>query len=445
MIIELLKHYNIIKQGKFQLKSGEISNMYIDLKKVISFPHLHQKICNKIIDYINKQDIYPHLICGTPYGAISYASYISIKQNIPMIFLRKEQKTYGTKNLIEGNYHNDQKVILIEDVVTTGSSVIEAAKILEAQGLIISHIITIFSRASTLHLQYKNIPIEYLYHITEIDNCQDVMPTSPTLLTDSITSCTTTDSTSPTLAPPTLRKIIKEKNTKICLAADVDTTEKLLSLVEMAGPHICMLKIHSDIIKDFHKNYEYTRIQLIKLKNLYNFKIWEDRKFADIGTIMRKQITMHISDWADIISVHPIAGQDSLNQLNIGQSSDIASNVPPEIEIILIAEMSSSGHLMNEEYQQKVVDMAYNTNNVIGIVAQHPIEPTNTQQEHSASNSNSKPLYIVPGISLDKKSDNQGQNYNSPDKKQFADVYVIGRGIYEAEDPLLALEKYKAL
>ena len=199
-----------------------------------------------------------------------------------------------------------------------------------------------------------------------------------------------------------------------------------------------MLKIHSDIIKDFHRNYDYIKHQLIKLKKYYNFKIWEDRKFADIGSVMRKQVTMHISEWADIISVHPIAGQDSLDQLNIGYECDIASDImPTKIEIILIAEMSSSGHLMTEEYQQQVINIAYNTNNVIGIVAQHPIIQSNTQHVQSAnsnSNSNSKPLYIVPGISLDKKSDNQGQNYNSPDKKQFADVYVIGRGIYEAEE-----------
>ena len=239
----------------------------------------------------------------------------------------------------------------------------------------------------------------------------------------------------------TLEEIIKQKNTKICLAADVETTLELLNLIELAGPHICMLKIHSDIIKDFHNNYEHIKKKLFRLKTYYNFKIWEDRKFADIGSIMRKQVTLHISDWADVISVHPIAGQDSLNELNIGQVGDIASSFPHNIEIILIAEMSSTGHLMNEEYQQKVVDMAYNTNNVIGIVAQHPIEPS----DKSDKSDKCKPLYIVPGISLDKKSDNQGQNYNSPDKKQFADVYVIGRGIYEAEDPLLALEQYKGL
>ena len=178
MSIELLKNHDIIKKGEFKLKSGEISDIYIDFKKVISFPYLHKQICDEIINVINKQYIHPSsisnlynppsLICGTPYGAVSYTSYISIKQNIPMIFLRKEQKKYGTKNLIEGNFKQNEKVILIEDVITTGSSVIESAQALEAQGLIISQIIAIFSRSPNLNLKYKNIQIEYLYHKKKI-------------------------------------------------------------------------------------------------------------------------------------------------------------------------------------------------------------------------------------------------------------------------------------
>ena len=112
----------------FKLKSGEISNTYIDLRNVISYPEIHREICCEISENINK-DI--DLICGTPYGAVSYTSYISILNNIPMIFLRKEIKSHGTQKLIEGIYSNNNKVLLIEDVTTTGNSVIETAKILE--------------------------------------------------------------------------------------------------------------------------------------------------------------------------------------------------------------------------------------------------------------------------------------------------------------------------
>ena len=85
-----------------------------------------------------------------------------------MIFLRKEQKDYGTNKLIEGEFIKGQKVILIEDVITTGNSVIEAAKKLEENGLIVSQIITVFSRSKDLYLMYNDVSIEYLYHINNI-------------------------------------------------------------------------------------------------------------------------------------------------------------------------------------------------------------------------------------------------------------------------------------
>ena len=156
-MLELLKKHKIIETGDFILKSKVKSKFYINIKKVISYPHLHKKICLSLIDKIkSKENI---MVCGTPYGAVSFTSYISISENIPMIFLRKEAKQYGCKNLIEGDFlHKD--LILIEDVVTTGNSVIETAKILEENGFNITQIISIFSRNCD-ELKYKNIPIEY--------------------------------------------------------------------------------------------------------------------------------------------------------------------------------------------------------------------------------------------------------------------------------------------
>ena len=157
VMLELLKKYKIIEYGDFTLKSKEKSNFYINIKKSISYPYLHKKLCLSVIDKIKIKDNI--MICGTPYGALSFTSYISITQNIPMIFLRKEAKKYGCKNLIEGDFlHKD--LILIEDVVTTGNSVIDTAKVLEENGFNIIQIITIFSRNSN-ELMYKNIPIEY--------------------------------------------------------------------------------------------------------------------------------------------------------------------------------------------------------------------------------------------------------------------------------------------
>ncbi len=383
MIDDFVKK-DIVQYGDFQLKSGKRSNIYINLKKIISFPDLHGLICSKIALKI-KSNV--DLICGTPYGAISFASYISITENIPMIFLRKETKDYGTKQLIEGNYLSGQTVVLIEDVTTTGNSVIDAAKKLEEQGLNVIQIITIVSRSDDKLIKYNTIPIEYLFHL------QDLLPKKKPV-----------------------QQIIHEKNTNICLAADMDNIESIFELIHKVGKDICILKIHSDMIINFHDNYSYNREVLIQLKQEYNFKIWEDRKFADIGHIMKRQMNNRISDWADIISVHPISGKKSLEELK-------------NIDIILIGEMSSEGHLLNKLYQQEVINIAENVENVIGIVCQHKMSD--------------KLLHIVPGISINKIGDSQGQQYNTPENRKFADIFVIGRGIYESEDPFNTIQMYK--
>ena len=95
-IIEALKENNIIQYGNFTLSNGSESSIYIDMKKVISFPKLNKEICLELINKINNT----HLVCGAPYGEVSYASIISILGEMPMIFLRKETKKYGTKKLI---------------------------------------------------------------------------------------------------------------------------------------------------------------------------------------------------------------------------------------------------------------------------------------------------------------------------------------------------------
>ena len=155
MISEFIEK-GLIKQGEFVLKSGEKSNMYIDLKSIISYPELHKKVSDELIKKFNP-DLKYNTLCGTPYGALPFTSYISISQNIPMVLLRKEQKKYGTCKRIEGVYNRNNKVILLEDVITTGESVEEAAKVLEDFGLEIVQIISVFSRSKDKNLKYFQI------------------------------------------------------------------------------------------------------------------------------------------------------------------------------------------------------------------------------------------------------------------------------------------------
>ena len=207
-----------------------------------------------------------------------------------------------------------------------------------------------------------------------------------------------------------VKEVIEAKKSNICLAADVENVTELFRVIEELGEYICILKIHYDIITDFHYNLEETIDKLNRYKVKYNFLIWEDRKFADIGMVMVRQVKNHISRWADIISVHSISGLDSVKTLDF-------------ISIFLIGELSSTGNLTDSNYIIRSSIIAEELDNVIGIVCQHKIKCDK--------------LMVVPGISLKQSEDGMGQQHNcidSPSKK-FADIFVIGRGILKSDNP----------
>ena len=201
---------------------------------------------------------------------------------------------------------------------------------------------------------------------------------------------------------------------KICLAADVSTSKELFEIIEKLGDYISIIKLHHDIILDFNQN---TIEKLINYKQKYDLLIWEDRKFADIGYIMEKQVDK-IKHWADIISVHPIAGIESVEQIS------------KDVKIILIGELSSTNNLINNEYKEMVKEIAHSIDNCIGIVCQ--------------SKMSDKLLNIVPGISLTTNKDGKGQKYHTPEDRDFADVFVVGRSILNSPDPLQTIKNYSS-
>lgn len=201
---------------------------------------------------------------------------------------------------------------------------------------------------------------------------------------------------------------------KICLAADVSTSKELFEIIEKLGDYISIIKLHHDIILDFNQN---TIEKLINYKQKYDLLVWEDRKFADIGYIMEKQVDK-IKHWADIVSVHPIAGIESVEQ------------IPKEVKIILIGELSSTNNLINKEYKEMVKEIAHSIDNCIGIVCQ--------------SKMSDKLLNIVPGISLTNTKDNKGQKYHTPSDRDFADVFVVGRSIINSSDPVQTIKNYSS-
>ena len=135
-----------IKFGEFTLKSGLTSPIYIDLRQIITYPKLLEQIGAAYLPLL--KDLKFDRIAGLPYAAIPIATAISLAGNYPMIYPRKEVKTYGTKAEIEGEYHAGETVVVIDDLATTGGSKFEAIEKLISTGLIVKDVVVLVDRQS---------------------------------------------------------------------------------------------------------------------------------------------------------------------------------------------------------------------------------------------------------------------------------------------------------
>lgn len=225
-----------------------------------------------------------------------------------------------------------------------------------------------------------------------------------------------------------LFQLMEEKQSNLALAADVTTAEELLHLAKTLGPTLCILKTHIDIIKNFTPHL--TR-ELKAIARIHRFLLFEDRKFADIGNTVKWQYgegIYRIADWADLINAHIIPGPGIIEGLR-------EVGLPQGRGLLLLAQMSSEGSLATGAYTEAAIALAQSYPDfVMGFIARKRLidDP--------------RFVHMTPGVQLKEGKDALGQRYLTPYHviaECKSDVIIVGRGIYQAKDPLCEAQAYQ--
>lgn len=166
-LIDLLKENGVFLQGDFTLSSGKKSDYYINMKKAITDPTILSTIAKLITELISEDNI--DKVAGPALGAVPIATAISLESEIPLLMIRKEKKGYGTSKLIEGELEENDEVIVVEDVTTTGGSLLKAIKAIQDNGGIVKRAFVVVDRneGAKEAFEKEGISLEPLINVDE--------------------------------------------------------------------------------------------------------------------------------------------------------------------------------------------------------------------------------------------------------------------------------------
>lgn len=136
---------NIRPKNPYTWTSGLKSPIYCDNRLTMSFPEVRNEIITDLVDTIRTHYPKVEVIAGTATAGIPHAAWVADRLNLPMVYIRSEAKKHGTGKQIEGKFEAGSKIVVIEDLISTGQSVIDAVNVAKAEGADVLGVAAIFT------------------------------------------------------------------------------------------------------------------------------------------------------------------------------------------------------------------------------------------------------------------------------------------------------------
>jgi|TARA_B100002003_G_scaffold172648_1_gene160599 uridine monophosphate synthetase len=167
-VAKALEEANVVKFGEFTLASGIKSPIYVDLRVLPSYPEPFAAITAELVKTVKKLEA--DVVAGAETAGIPLSTAISLKSKIPMIYVRKRPKSYGTKEMIEGILEKDQKVVLIDDMATNGFSKIKFIEGIKHSGGVVEDVLIVLDRGqgASETLSKENVKLHCLITLKEL-------------------------------------------------------------------------------------------------------------------------------------------------------------------------------------------------------------------------------------------------------------------------------------
>ncbi len=141
-LLELLKTSGALRFGEFTLASGKKSPYYVDIKKAVTRPEILRAIGRGIAKYAHRAD----RIAGVELGAVPIAAVVALETGKPFVMVRKERKEHGTSKDYEGDLVAGDRLLFVEDVVTTGGTLLRAIERMRAAGADVTEVVAVVDR-----------------------------------------------------------------------------------------------------------------------------------------------------------------------------------------------------------------------------------------------------------------------------------------------------------